>query len=44
MSLLKELNDLITESKEAVSHKTRAAVYHADYEKRKKKKKSKNKL
>lgn len=41
MSLIKELNDMITEKKEVVSHDTRAKVYHADYEKAKKRKKVK---
>jgi hypothetical protein len=42
MSLLKELNDMITETSDGtVSSRTRAVVYHADYEKRKKKRKAK---
>lgn len=42
MSLLKELNDMITEKeKSSISHETRAKVYHADYEKIKRKKKVK---
>ena len=42
MSLLKELNDMITEKDSGgVSHETRAKVYHADYMKRKKKRKAK---
>jgi len=41
MSLIKQLNDMITEKKATISHDTRAKVYHADYEKAKKRKKAK---